>query len=33
MDFYKENGKKLERSGKMIDRVGFEAFQSAILGG
>ncbi len=32
MDFYKENGKKLERIGKMIDRVGFETFQAAILG-
>lgn len=32
IDFYKENGKKLERIGKMIDRVGFETFQAAILG-
>ena len=30
--FYKENGKKLERIGRMIDRVGFDAFQSAVLG-
>ena len=32
MEFYKENGKKLERIGRMIDRIGFDAFQSAILG-
>jgi NAD(P)H-nitrite reductase large subunit len=32
MDFYKANGKKLERIGRMIDRVGFDVFQSAILG-
>jgi len=32
MEFYKANGKKLERIGRMIDRVGFDAFQSAILG-
>ena len=32
MDFYKENGKKLERIGRMIDRIGFDVFQSAILG-
>ena len=32
MDFYKANGKKLERIGRMIDRIGFDSFQSAILG-
>lgn len=32
MEFYKANGKKLERIGRMIDRVGFDALQSAILG-
>jgi len=32
MAFYKENGKKLERIGRMMDRIGFDAFQSAILG-
>ena len=32
MEFYKENGKKLERIGRMIDRIGFDAFQSAVLG-
>ncbi|MDX9786641.1 MAG: NAD(P)/FAD-dependent oxidoreductase [Desulfobacterales bacterium] len=30
--YYRENGKKLERIGKMIDRVGFDAFKSAVLG-
>lgn len=33
IEFYKANGKKFERIGKMIDRVGFETFQAAILGG
>lgn len=32
MDFYKENGKKLERIGRMIDRIGFDSFRAAILG-
>ena len=32
MEFYKANGKKLERIGRMIDRIGFDSFQSAILG-
>jgi NAD(P)H-nitrite reductase large subunit len=31
MEFYKENGKKLERIGRMIDRIGFDVFRSAIL--
>ena len=30
--FYKANGKKLERIGRMIDRIGFETFQAAVLG-
>lgn len=29
--YYKENAKKLERIGKMIDRVGLEAFKQAVL--
>lgn len=31
MNFYKANGKKMERIGRMIDRVGFDSFQAAIL--
>ena len=31
MNFYKENGKKLERIGRMIDRIGFDEFKSAVL--
>ena len=33
IEFYKANGKKFERIGKMIDRVGFETFQAGVLGG
>jgi NAD(P)H-nitrite reductase large subunit len=33
IEFYKKNGKKFERIGRMIDRVGFETFQAAVLGG
>ena len=29
--FYQENGKKLERIGKMIDRIGFETLKAAVL--
>jgi len=31
VDYYKENGKKLERIGKMIDRIGFETFKAGVL--
>ena len=30
VDFYKENAKKGERLGKMIDRIGFEALNTAV---
>ena len=33
MEFYKETGKKFERIGRMVDRVGFETFQAAIMDG
>jgi NAD(P)H-nitrite reductase large subunit len=31
MDFYRENGKKHERIGKMIDRIGLDALKNAVL--
>ena len=31
VDYYKENGKKGERMGKMIDRLGLDAMKSAVL--
>ncbi len=32
LNFYKENAKKNDRLGKLIDRVGFDEFKKAILG-
>jgi NAD(P)H-nitrite reductase large subunit len=31
MTYFKENGKKGERIGRFIDRIGFENFQTAVL--
>lgn len=31
IDYYRENGKKVERIGKMIDRLGLDAMKSAVL--
>lgn len=31
MEYYRENGKKLERIGKMIDRIGLDTFKAAVL--
>ena len=31
MEFFKENGKKSERLGRTIDRVGFDTFKEAVL--
>ncbi len=31
MNYFKENGKKGERLGRFIDRIGFETFQNAVL--
>jgi NAD(P)H-nitrite reductase large subunit len=31
--YFKENGKKGERMGRFIDRVGFETFKAAVLAG
>lgn len=33
MDFYRANAKKHQRIGAMIDKMGFEEFKSAVLGG
>ncbi len=30
LDYFKANGKKIERVGRMIDRVGFETFQTEV---
>jgi len=32
IDFYKDNAKKHERLGRMIDRIGMDAFKEAVLG-
>jgi NAD(P)H-nitrite reductase large subunit len=32
VEYYKENAKKGERLGKMIDRIGLEPFEQAIQG-
>ncbi|VBB43145.1 Sulfite reductase, assimilatory-type [uncultured Desulfatiglans sp.] len=32
LTYYKENANKGERVGKMIDRIGFDAFRSAVMG-
>lgn len=32
LNFYNKNAKKLERIGKMIDRIGFDEFKTAVLG-
>ncbi len=33
MDYYRENGKKHERIGKLIDRIGLDAFKNDVLAG
>ena len=33
IDYFKENGKKGERMGRFLDRVGFDTFKAAVLAG
>ena len=33
IDYYRENGKKHERIGKLIDRIGLDAFKNDVLAG